>query len=94
MCDLTGKPPSATLGHMDGRTIDNDALDLLRVEAGLTWVKLARLSGVSISLIKYVRKGDRQFSRLSATKIAKVLGCQVEDISYADASSDAERSAA
>lgn len=79
---------------MDGRIIDNHALDTLRVEAGLTWVKLAELSGVSIGLIKRVRSGDRQFSRLSATKVAKVLDCRVEDFSYVDAASDTECRAA
>ncbi len=47
----------------------------------LSMAGLARESGVSYSMIKYVLAGQSQFSDRTAHKIAMVLGCPVEAFS-------------
>lgn len=46
--------------------------------------ELARQSGVSYSLIKYVKAGVCQFSDVTAQKIASALYCDIEDFSVPD----------
>lgn len=66
---------------MHGRVVDVEALVRLRAQKQLTMAELARRSGVSYSLIKYVHAGDRQFSDVTAHRIARALGCAPEDFS-------------
>lgn len=74
-------PRMAILSHMHARVIDVGALVRLRAQSGLTMAELARRSGVSYSLIKYVHSRERQFSDVTAHRIARVLDCTPEDFS-------------
>lgn len=74
----------ATIGHnrtMLDRVIDVARLVELRATRGWTKAELARRSGVSYSMIKYVEAGERQFSDVTAVKIARALGCTPDDFS-------------
>lgn len=70
------------IGHMKGRRTDPAALLDLLLERGMTLIDLARTAGVSYSLIRYVMAGERQFSDLTAHKVAQALGCPVEAFSH------------
>lgn len=59
--------------------VDVPAFVALRAAAGMTMAELARRSGVSYSLIKYVQAGERQFSDVTALKIAHAMGCHPDD---------------
>lgn len=63
------------------RRVDVAKLVALRADRGFSKAELARRSGVSYSMIKYVEAGDSQFSDVTATKIAKALGCTIADFS-------------
>jgi transcriptional regulator with XRE-family HTH domain len=82
---------------MHDRTIDIAALIAWRARRGMTMAELSRTSGVSYSLIKYVHAGERQFSDVTAHKIAVALGCTADDFSTPGRSrraGDVDRSAA
>lgn len=66
---------------MHARIIDVDALVALRAERDMSMAELARRSGVSYSLIKYVHAGTFQLSDRTAYKVAVALGCRAEDFS-------------
>lgn len=75
---------TANIGHtwpMQRRVIDVEALLALRVARDMTMAELARRSGVSYSMIKYVHDGKFQFSDITAGRIADALGCRVEEFS-------------
>lgn len=69
------------MGHMHDRTVDVSALVARRAERGWSIVQLAQQSGVSLSLLAKVHQGRRGLGDVSAVKIARALGCRVEDIS-------------
>lgn len=66
---------------MHDRVIDVRALIAIRADRGMTMTELARKSGVSYSLIKYVHAGDRQFSDITALRVARALSCSPEAFS-------------
>lgn len=66
---------------MYARLIDVGRLVALRADRGMTIRALSRASGVSYSMLKYVHKGERQLSDVTATRVAKALDCSVEDFS-------------
>lgn len=69
---------------MYGRRVDPAMLVRLVAERGWSLAELARQSGVSYSLIRYVKDGVCQFSDVTAHKIATALGCKPEDFSVPD----------
>ena len=58
----------------------SNSLNQLRGERGLTQAALAELAGVSRKTINTVENGVFVPSTLLALKLARVLGCRVEDI--------------
>lgn len=68
-------------GRMKGRITDTVALHQLILEREITLSELSASAGLAYSFVKYVLAGDRQLSDLSAHKVARVLGCSVDDFS-------------
>jgi transcriptional regulator with XRE-family HTH domain len=64
------------------RQIDVAALDALRADAGLTLLALARLTGISYSMLRKVHTGQRQVSLVSAVRIARALNCHHHDFTW------------
>lgn len=52
----------------------------IRIEKNLTQTTLGKLSGVDHSMISRVERGERKPSLDTAAKIAKALGCKVDDL--------------
>lgn len=69
------------MGHMKGRITDPAVLRRLILEQEMTLREVSAATGLAYSFIKYVLAGERQLSDLSAHKLARVLGCNVEDFS-------------
>jgi cyanate lyase len=69
------------MGHMKGRRTDPAALRGLILEQEMTLREVSVATGLAYSFIKYVIAGERQMSDLSAHKVARVLGCNVDDFS-------------
>ncbi len=67
---------------MRNRTVDGPLLRDRRIAAGFQIVELARAARVSITMIKYAEVGERQLSDVYASRIARALGCAVEDFSH------------
>jgi transcriptional regulator with XRE-family HTH domain len=63
------------------RRVNVAKLVRLRAKRGLTMAELARRSGVSYSMIKYIHAGEKQPSDVLAEKIAKALGVHTEAFS-------------
>lgn len=61
------------------RLIDPPRLVAIRANRGMTLKDLARTSGVSYTLLRYVQKGERELSDVTAVKVARALECAVED---------------
>jgi transcriptional regulator with XRE-family HTH domain len=59
----------------------------LRADRGWSKAELARRSGVSYSMIKYVESGVCQYSDVTAAKVARAFGCSVKDFSTPKATS-------
>jgi transcriptional regulator with XRE-family HTH domain len=77
----------ATIGHalaMYLRRVDVARLVKLRARRGLSMAELARQSGVSYSMIKYIHAGQKQPSNEIAEKIAKALHVEITAFSVAD----------
>lgn len=66
---------------MHDREIDVVAIARRRAELGLTLKQLAALASVSPSTLKYWAHGNREPRELTVAKIARALGCTIEDIS-------------
>ena len=66
---------------MKGRITDPAALRRLILEQEMTLREVSVATGLAYSFIKYVITGERQLSDLSAHKVARVLGCHVDDFS-------------
>lgn len=77
----------ATIGHalaMYLRRVDVARLVKLRAIRGLSMAELARQSGVSYSMIKYIHAGQKQPSNEIAEKIANAMGVAITAFSVAD----------
>lgn len=55
-------------------------LELLREAAGLSKTALANLVGLTISMVSQLESGTKTTSLASTVRIAKVLGCKVDDL--------------
>jgi transcriptional regulator with XRE-family HTH domain len=66
---------------MYDRLVDVPKLVALRARRGWTMAELARQSGVSYSMIKYVHAGEKQFSDVTAIRVADALRCHPDDFS-------------
>lgn len=66
------------------RRVDVARLVTLRARRGWSMAELARQSGVSYSMVKYIFAGERQPSDEIAEKIAKALHVQVGAFSVKD----------
>lgn len=68
---------------MHGRHVDRDELyrliHALRVRQGWTMQQFLAHAGLKPSLVYYVLAGTRQPSLVTASKMAKVLECSIED---------------
>lgn len=52
-----------------------------RIAAGIRLVELAEQARVSLTMLKYAESGERQLSDVAAARVARALGCTVEDFS-------------
>ena len=58
-------------------------LKRIRTEAGVSQSRLAELSGVNVRMIQYYEQGVKDINAagaLTVYKLAKVLGCAMEDL--------------
>ena len=70
---------------MRDRKFDGAKLRAARTDQGLTLRELASRSGVSLSCIKYVERGDRPPTQVNAGALARALGVTVDDLSSDEA---------
>ena len=64
---------------MPNQKTDVDRLEAIRVNRRMSLAELHRRSGVSYSMLKYVRRGEREFGEITRAKVADALECKVED---------------
>lgn len=75
-------PMNSTPIRREGRRapLDRERLRRARIEAGLSQVELARLSGLSTSLISALECGDSGASPATLTRLAAALRCPPADL--------------
>lgn len=80
---LTDRPLPATISHMYTPRYDGTRIRNLRERRGLHRTELARLTGISVSWLKYVednRRNGRELSAPLAHVIADALEVDITDL--------------